>query len=165
MRDRRTGKTGSCRCGQVRFEVNLEPLVTMVCHCSGCQRMTASAFSLSTLYPSEGFKVTSGEPVIGGLHGATRHYFCGHCMSWLFTRPEGMDEFVNVRASLMDDARSFRPFVETWTDAKLPWATTSAVRSYAGFPPPEDYPTLLAEFAEWHARESRDPGNPDPVGG
>lgn len=25
--------------------------------------------------PTEGFAVIKGEPVIGGLHGATRHYF------------------------------------------------------------------------------------------
>jgi hypothetical protein len=110
--------------------------------------MTASAFSLSTLYLSNGFNVTAGDPVIGGLHGTTRHYFCGHCMSWLFTRPEGMEELVNVRASLMEDAQSFRPFIETYTDEKLPWATTPAVHSFSKFPPLEQFPTLLSEFAK-----------------
>lgn len=141
-------KTGQCRCGQVQSEVNAEPLMTMACHCTGCQRMTASAFSLSTLYPSNGFKVTLGEPIIGGLHDATRHYFCPHCMSWLSTRPEGMDEFVNARATLMEDAPSFSPFIETYTDEKLPWATTPAVHGFNQFPSPEDYPMLLSEFAK-----------------
>jgi hypothetical protein len=97
---------------------------------------------------SDEFKVMSGEPVIGGLHGATRHYFCPHCMSWVFTRPEGMDEFVNVRATLMDDARRFIPFLETYTDEMLPWAKTPAVHSFRKFPPPEQFPALLAEFAK-----------------
>ncbi|HEY9623641.1 MAG TPA: GFA family protein [Crinalium sp.] len=140
--------TGQCRCGQVQFEVNSEPLITMACHCTGCQRMTASAFSLSTLYPSSAFQVTSGDPIIGGLHGATRHYFCPHCMSWLFTRPEGLDELVNVRATLMDDAQSFSPFIETYTDEKLPWVTTPAVHSFNKFPRLEDFPALLSEFAK-----------------
>jgi len=82
---------GTCRCGQVRFRVKGVPILTMACHCTGCQRMTASAFSLSVLYPSASFEVVQGEPVIGGLHGATRHFFCPHCMSWLFTRMPGMD--------------------------------------------------------------------------
>jgi hypothetical protein len=150
MTDSNFHTTGQCRCGQVQFEVNSEPLITMVCHCTGCQRMTASAFSLSTLHSSNGFKVTSGEPVIGGLRGATRHYFCAHCMSWLFTRPEGMDEFVNVRATMMDDAQSFSPFIETYTDEKLPWVTTPAVHSFKKFPLPEHFPALLSEFAERH---------------
>ena len=140
-------QTGKCRCGQVQFEVESLPLITMVCHCAGCQRMTGSAFALSALYMSDEFKVTSGEPVIGGLHGATRHYFCPHCMSWLFTRPEGMHQLVNVRATLMDDARNFTPFLESYTDEMLPWAKTPAVRSFRKFPPPEQFPALLAEFA------------------
>ncbi|GAC1303486.1 MAG: hypothetical protein NVSMB10_05570 [Steroidobacteraceae bacterium] len=43
---------GQCRCGQIEFEVKSKPLITMVCHCTGCQRMTASAYSLSALYAS-----------------------------------------------------------------------------------------------------------------
>jgi hypothetical protein len=139
---------GGCRCGQVRIKVTAPPLLTMACHCTGCQRMTASAFSLSVAVPSEGFAVTRGEPVIGGLHGATRHYFCPHCMSWMFTRPEGMDWFVNLRATLLDDASWFMPFVETWTSEALPWATTPAVHSYEALPPLEDYDGLLQEYAE-----------------
>ncbi len=147
-----TDRQGSCRCGEVRFWVSGSPMVTMACHCTGCQRMTASAFSLSSLFPSGSFAVIGGEPVIGGLHGASRHYFCPRCMSWLFTRPEGMDEFVNVRSTLLDDARGYRPFVETFVSEMLPWAKTGAVHSFAKFPPPDQYPALLTEFAEWSSR-------------
>jgi hypothetical protein len=148
MTDSNPHRTGKCRCGQVQFEVNSEPLITMACHCTGCQRMTGSAFSLSALHPSNGFEITLGKPVIGGLHGATRHYFCPHCLSWLFTRPEGMDEFVNIRATMMDDAQSFSPFIETYTDEKLPWATTPVVHSFKKFPSADNFPALLSEFAK-----------------
>ncbi|WP_369694390.1 GFA family protein [Nostoc commune] len=47
----------------------------MVCHCIGCQRMAASAFSFSAAIPSVRFSLLKGQPTIGGLHGATRHYF------------------------------------------------------------------------------------------
>jgi hypothetical protein len=110
--------------------------------------MTGSAFCLSTLYSSAGFEVTLGDPVIGGLHGATRHYFCAHCMSWLFTRPEGLHDYVNVRATMLDDSQSFSPFIETYTDEKLPWATTPSVYSFSKFPPRERLPSLLLEFAK-----------------
>jgi hypothetical protein len=138
---------GGCRCGQVRFRASARPLITMACHCTGCQRMTASAFSLSAAIPSDAFTVTQGEPVIGGLHGATRHYFCPHCMSWMFTRPAGMDWFVNVRSPLFDEAAWSTPFVETFTKEKLPWATTPAAHSYAQFPPEDAFAVLLPAFA------------------
>lgn len=139
-------REGGCRCGQLRFRTTGKPIITMACHCTGCQRMTASAFSLSALYPSEAFEVTAGEPVLGGLHGATRHFFCPHCMSWGFTRPDGLDAFVNVRATLFDDARDFVPFIETYTSEALPWAKTPAVHSFETFPPMERYPELVEEF-------------------
>ncbi len=147
MADQGGAQDGGCRCGQVRFRVIGAPLVTMACHCTGCQRMTASAFSLSALYPSSNVEVVQGEPVIGGLHGATRHFFCPHCMSWLFTRPEGLDDLINVRATMLDDAKGFTPFMETYTGEALPWAKTPAVHSFETLPPMERYSDLLEEFA------------------
>ena len=138
---------GGCRCGRVRLRVSAPPLLTVACHCRGCQRMSASAFSLSAAIPSEGFAVTAGEPVIGGLHGATRHYFCPHCMSWMFTRPEGMDWFVNLRPTMLDDPAWFEPLVETYAAEKLPWAGTAAVHSFATVPAPDAFEPLIAAYA------------------
>ncbi|TCV74477.1 hypothetical protein EDE05_103232 [Neorhizobium sp. R1-B] len=140
---------GSCRCGRVRLRISAQPILTMACHCSGCQKMSASAYSLSAAVPAEGFEVIEGEPVIGGLHGPdAHHYHCPHCKSWMFTRPEGMDWFVNLRPTMLDDAKWFSPFIETYTSEKLPWATTPAVHSYETFPPFEAYEGLVREFAE-----------------
>lgn len=138
---------GSCRCGRVRLRISKAPLVTMACHCTGCQKMSSSAYSLSAAIPADGFEVIEGEPVIGGLHGATRHYFCGHCMSWMFTRPEGVDFLVNLRPTMLDDATWFEPFIETFTSEKLPWVTTTARHSYPTFPEMQDYEGLIGGYA------------------
>lgn len=143
---------GSCRCSRVRFSVSEAPVITMACHCTGCQKMTSSAFSLSALIPASAFTVTQGCPVTGGLQGVDRHYMCPHCMSWLFTRPHGIDEFVNVRATLLDNASGYVPFMETWTSEKLPWATTPAVESFAQLPEPQDFPRLMRAYAVFSAR-------------
>ncbi|HVJ02982.1 MAG TPA: GFA family protein [Sphingomonas sp.] len=140
-------REGGCRCGRVRFRVSGAPLFTGACHCRGCQRMTASAFSLSGGWPADRFEVIEGEPVIGGLHGATRHYFCPHCMSWLFTRPEGFDDFVNVRTTMLDVPPAEPPFLETCTAEALPWAKTGATHSFKGFPSSDSFGPLMAEFA------------------
>jgi len=140
-------REGGCRCGQVRFRVSEAPKVTMACHCRGCQQMTASAFSLSALFAAEAFEMTAGEPVIGGLHGATRHFFCPHCKSWMFTRPEGADGFVNVRSTLFDDPSGLEPFMETMRAEKLPWASTPAVEGFEGFPQPADFGRLMGAYA------------------
>ena len=141
-------RQGGCRCGKVRFETTGAPLLTMACHCTDCQRMTASAFSLSEGYPAGAFRVTEGETVIGGLHGPTRHHFCDHCKSWLYTEPEGVAEFVNVRSTLFDAPRREQPFIETYVAEGLPWARTGAEHSYDQLPDMEEWPRLIQAFAE-----------------
>lgn len=142
---------GGCRCGAVRVRVTKPPLLAAACHCSGCQSMSASAFSLSLAVPADGFEVIAGEPVLGGLN-RDMHHFCPACMTWLFTRPLGMDWFVNVRPSLLDDHRWFVPFIETWTSEKLPWATTPARHSFETVPELPAFEPLIAEYAEKGAR-------------
>ena len=136
---------GACRCGRVGLEVTKPPLITMACHCTGCQRMTSSAFSLGVAVPEDGFRVTAGGTAVGGAHGAIEHRFCAYCMSWLFSRMPGAG-FVNVRSALLDREAWKAPFVETWTDEKLPWAQTTAKHSFPRFPAKEAWGPMIAEF-------------------
>lgn len=138
---------GGCLCGGVRFRIHAAPLLTMACHCTGCQKLSASAYSLSIAVPSEGFEVTQGEPVPGGLHGPHRQLYCPHCKNWMFTRPHGMDFFVNVRPTMLDAHQGYAPFVEVYTSEKLPWATTPAKHRFATQPDLDGYQPLIEEFA------------------
>jgi hypothetical protein len=139
---------GGCRCGKVRFRISQAPLLTMVCHCTGCQHMSASAFSTTVAVPTEGFEVIAGAPVIGGLHGKeSRHHHCEWCKSWVFTRIVPEQGFTNVRAGALDDPSWFVPFVEVYTSEALPWAKTGARHSYPQFPAMEEYGPLVAEFS------------------
>jgi hypothetical protein len=139
---------GGCRCGEIRFRVTKAPLVTGICHCRGCQRMTASAFSTTLTLPQDALEITKGDPVIGGLHGdQARHHHCDWCKSWLFTRLPPEMGAVNVRATMLEDASWFVPFIETQTAEMLPWAKSPATHSYERFPGTPEYPKLIAEFA------------------
>jgi hypothetical protein len=144
---------GGCRCGETRFRLTKPPLLTMACHCTGCQRMSASAFSLSVAVPADAFELSRGKTVLGGLR-RDMHHFCPRCMSWMFTRPVGMDWFVNIRATMLDEHGWFVPFVETFTREKLPWAATPARHSYEGLPDMAEYEKLTRAYAAEGARPS-----------
>jgi hypothetical protein len=153
--------TGGCRCGRLRFTIGAPPMLAGVCHCRGCQRMSASAFSTTLTVPAAGFRVSEGEPVIGGLHGdEAHHYHCGYCKSWVFTRPEQDLGFVNVRATPLDEAGWFAPFVETQTAEKLAWVTTPAQHSFERFPSFEEWAGLAEDYARRGARPPQ--GEPAP---
>ena len=100
---------------------------------------------LTAMAPAEGF--AAGETVVGGMHGEQlEHNFCAWCMS--FTRVAGMD-FVNVRPTLLDDPSWFRPYIETCTATKLPFAATGAVESFVEFPPMEEFGALMERYRAW----------------
>jgi hypothetical protein len=151
---------GGCRCDRVRIRVTQAPIMALACHCRGCQRMASSAYSLTAIFPTAGFEVTKGEPVVGGLRGEDAHHlFCEHCMTWMFTRPTAFPDIANVRPTMfdgqgdgsasrsVDDHAWFSPFVETWTKTKLPFAVTGAAHAFEEFPAMEDWARLIEAFA------------------
>ena len=132
---------GGCLCSGIRFRINAPPLLTMACHCTGCQKLSASAYSLSIAVPSNGFTVRRDKPVIGGLHRLHRQLYCPPCENGAFTRPHDLD-FVNVRATMLDEHHCYVPFVEVFISEKLAWATASAVHSFATQPDLDGYTYL-----------------------
>jgi hypothetical protein len=142
---------GGCRCGAVRLRVTGPPLLAAACHCTGCRSMSASAFSLSLAIPADGFEVIKGETVLGGL-GRDMHHFCAACMTWMFTRPPGMDWFVNLRPTMLDAHCWFTPFIETFAGEKLPWATTPAKHSFETLPDLAAFQPLIEAYAAEGAR-------------
>ena len=135
-------------CGECRVRVSAPPLITMACHCGGCRKLSASAFSLTAMFPTDAFEVVAGTPQIGALHGETPYYYCPRCLNWLYTAPRSAP-VINVRPSLFDNAAWSTPYIESFVSEKLPWASTSAHHSFDRFPAPEQYGKLLADYAEW----------------
>ncbi|WP_299840402.1 GFA family protein [uncultured Paracoccus sp.] len=143
--------TGSCRCGRVRLGVTGAPMLTMACHCTGCQRMTASAFSLSSLYHQDAVTI-EGETVMGGMQGELQHHCCAFCLSWVFTRADFLGPLVNIRSTMIEGGAAAKPFIECWLEEKLPWVSIGATHAYRQFPPEAQFPALMAEFARQSVR-------------
>ncbi len=141
--------TGACLCGSVQVTVTSAPLLTLACHCRDCQKLSASAYSLTTMVSRDGFSYT-GELCQGGLGSSKRtHYFCKSCLNFVFTQIEGAEQRINLRTSMLDRAAAFAPFVELMTDEKMPWANVPAVHSFPRFP---DSPAVLQSLLDAYAK-------------
>src|SRR5262252_5484191 len=53
---------GGCQCGKLRYELSEMPRLVYCCHCTTCQKITASAFSISVVVIEEAFHLTAGHP-------------------------------------------------------------------------------------------------------
>ncbi|MDF0595102.1 GFA family protein [Psychromarinibacter halotolerans] len=140
--------TGRCQCGALTFEITAPPFATSACHCRDCQRMTGSAFSLTVMTPAEGFRVTGGEAVRGGLGTGHRHMHCAKCLSWVFTQPQGVDFLVNVRTPMLDAPPTEVPFMETKLSDAMPFARLGAPHGFDDFPTGDDIPGLIEDYAK-----------------
>jgi hypothetical protein len=144
---------GGCRCGEIRLRVTAPPLLASACHCTGCQRMSASAFSLTLTLAAGALEVTAGETRRGGAHSdGIYHQHCPRCGAWLFTRADMLGEMVNLRPSTLDDHGWFVPFAEFFIGEKLPWASTPARHSFTTVPEMEAFGPLVEAFAREGAR-------------
>ena len=80
---------GSCHCGDIRYEAEVDPEQTAICHCTDCQKLTGSAYRVSVPAREGSFQLLAGEPRIyvkTGDNGARRaQAFCPRCGSPLYT--------------------------------------------------------------------------------
>ena len=82
MTDWKLPWSASCMCGQVQMRITQAPLISMACHCRGCQKLTSGPYSLTLMLPKPGFEV-EGATEIGALHRPDmQHHFCSKCKNW-----------------------------------------------------------------------------------
>lgn len=118
-----SSRTASCSCGQLRIQVDGEPLGVGVCHCLACQQRTGSVFaalaSFAAPYKVDG-KAT--EYVRVGDQGARFTFrFCPVCGSTVFHTEEGNNESVSVAVGAFADPGFPAPRVSVYECRMHSW--------------------------------------------
>ena len=124
---------GRCRCGQLTYTVTAAPAFTFACHCTDCQQLTSSAFSMGMAVPKAGFEVRGETRVwakTADSGGWSQQFTCPVCAGWTHTTTEHAQNFVIVRPSTLDDQRWFRPVAQIFTRSAMPWALMPVQFSY-----------------------------------
>ncbi|MDH4108642.1 MAG: GFA family protein [Gammaproteobacteria bacterium] len=146
--------TGNCQCGSVRYEVSKAPIVTVACHCRDCQKLSASAFSITMVIPADAFRLLSGElaaferPTDSG--GTAVCYFCPTCSNRVYHVDPGRPAYFRLKPGGLDDTSQIMPEAHVWTSRAQPWFTFPE-----GVPTYETQPDLQ-EFLAERARRSAD---------
>jgi hypothetical protein len=132
-------QAGGCQCGKIRYEITEVPQLVYTCHCTDCQHITSSAFSLGIALPEAAFRLTAGEPrTIERIPDSGRlniRFVCPYCASWTHSKPRGGT--IRFRAGTLDDTSWLRPTRHIWTRSKQPWVTFAAGDEIFEGQPPE----------------------------
>lgn len=118
------GQTGGCLCGQIRYELNADPLMCVTCHCKNCQRQAGSALSIIIGVPENSLRIEGTVKTYNdtGDSGATvRRQFCENCGSPVFTRVESPPGVMFIKAGTLDDTSALQPTFHCYTKSKQDW--------------------------------------------
>ncbi len=119
--------SGGCSCGAIRYTCTAEPYVSYVCHCTACQKRTASAFGISIQVPADGLTIDKGTPKtrirIADSGNQLIQHFCGDCGSSLFGTSAARKHITVVYAGTLDDPSWVPIMANIWADSALPWVT------------------------------------------
>lgn len=120
---------GSCHCGRVQFEVELELSRVITCNCSICVRKGAILASV----PEAQFRLIQGEDALTEYlfgTGTATHYFCSRCGIHPFYRSRMNPEHWTVNVNCLEDVdrdalepkmfdgQNWEAAAETWRSRK-----------------------------------------------
>ena len=119
--------SGTCQCGDITIEGEIDPETVRVCHCTDCQKNSGSAFRFNVPVPGTTFKMT-GKPSIyiktTAESGNPRaQAFCPRCGSPIYTTSvgEGPQASYMVRAGILDQRAKLMPKRQIWFRSALSW--------------------------------------------
>ncbi len=119
-----TQRLASCSCGQLKAEVDGDPVRISICHCLNCQRRTGGPFAEQARFPRESVRVTgsSTQFALTGDGGTTaRFHFCPTCGATVYYEMDAMPEFLAIPVGAFADPGFPAPGVSVYEDRKHSW--------------------------------------------
>ena len=117
---------GSCHCGNIAFEAEVDPNACGVCHCTDCQKLCGSAFRVNVQAAAVTFKMLKGQPRIyikTAESGNRRaHGFCGECGTPIYAAAPQNTPTYSIRIGTLDERAQFKPRRQIWRRSAMPWA-------------------------------------------
>jgi hypothetical protein len=142
---------GGCLCETVRYRVAGQPNIAAVCHCTRCQRMTGSAFSIPAYFDEAAVQITSGvlktyECRSDETNRWLRLEFCPICGTTVTWTAEWSPRTRGIAVGTFDDPNWIKPAAHIWTRSALHWMAFPAdVQVIETTPQPIDVGRFLSD--------------------
>ncbi len=115
-------RVGGCHCGQVRYEVEGEPVYHAICHCDACRASSGAPMVAWYAVKEAQFRLTSGEMSQYEGKAGSQRQFCPTCGTGLFFRnAEVLPGLVDIQSATLDDAGEVAPTMQVQCADRLAW--------------------------------------------
>jgi hypothetical protein len=131
---------GACHCGNITYEAEIDPEKVGVCHCTDCQKLSGTAFTVYVPAPRESFRLLTGQPKIyvkTAESGTKRaQAFCPECGSRLYASAVSDPKVFNIRVGTVRQRAELRPRHQLWCRSALGWVMNlESVQRFEKQPP------------------------------
>jgi hypothetical protein len=119
---------GSCQCGQLTYQLFKKPNAVWACHCSECQKLSSSPFSITAMVDSKTIKFKgelkewSRSSDSGNMNVAK---FCPYCGNRVYHYNPDDLEVIKLKLKPVNlpkaSAALFEPTAHVWVSEKLNW--------------------------------------------
>jgi hypothetical protein len=118
---------GSCHCGKIAYQAEVDPNAVGICHCTDCQTLTGTAFRANVQAPAATFRLLRGEPKIyvkktAESGNARAHAFCPDCGTPIYAAALENTPTYSLRIGGLAQRTQFQPALQIWCRSALPWA-------------------------------------------
>ena len=117
---------GGCHCGHIRFEAEVDPETSGICHCTDCQTLSGSAYRPNVRTTKGGFRLLAGQPKIyikTAESGTKRaHAFCPECGTSIYSTSVTNPEIYGLRLGTISQRAQLAPRFMGWCRSAQPWA-------------------------------------------
>ena len=118
---------GSCHCGSVTYEAEINPDHVVICHCTDCQTFSSAPYRVSVFgVPSENVRIEGSPKTYIKTGGSGRKVlvaFCGDCGSALYSTSGETEGPFNLRVGAIKQRRELIPKAQGFCRSGMPWAT------------------------------------------
>lgn len=117
---------GSCHCGAIAYEADVDPARAALCHCTDCQTLSGAPFRASVPAKAEDFHLISGKPRVyikTAESGAKRaQAFCEICGSPIYATSPDNPAIYNLRLGGVKQRAEIPALRQIWRQSALAWA-------------------------------------------
>lgn len=116
----------SCQCGQVTYTLHKAPKAVLACHCTECQKLATSPFSITAVVEKEAidFSGEMAEWARMADSGNRNHArFCTSCGNRIyhFNPDDSSTLKLKLKPVNIEDSEIFEPTMHVWVSEKLSW--------------------------------------------
>jgi hypothetical protein len=118
---------GTCHCGAIAFDAEVDPDSVGLCHCTDCQTLSGSAYRANIAAPAQTFMLIRGEPKIyiktADSGNKRKHAFCPNCGTPIYAAAITETPSYSLRiGTIKQRAALHPPRRQSWCRSALSWS-------------------------------------------